>query len=380
VSIESAGAPTPGSVKSWQEMREWVGRLLESRTGQDVAAWNERVAAAGPADESSLREWLSAEGVTGYPQSLLVWERFGYPEFLLAGAEQLIAGQYQDRPQLRPILDAVLAAVPDLGQVTVRVRSTLVSLVSPRRTFAIVQATTKSRVDLGLRLEGQRPEGRLLAARNLGAATVRIGLTAPEQVDEEVLGWLRRAFEENVAPAPPPKRAARPAPVAGSLTVVIEGTDLPGLTCAPERDGIVHRDVHVALMTRDKDRATLIIPGNPFQATEPAPADSPAVRWEATVTVRHGEAGYDFSGPDVRGAKDDRHLGLAWGELPGDGTMRTFRGVKLRLVDVPPRLIAEAMRPGHRLVARVRLTDAKRNPVAARPDPASLTWSAEPAD
>jgi hypothetical protein len=376
MSTEPVAASSP---KSWQEMREWIERLLMTRTGQGVAAWNERVAGAGLADEASLREWLSAEGVTGYSQSLLVWERFGYPQFLLAGADELIDGQYKDRRALRPVLDAVLAALPELGEVTVQARSTLVSLVSPRRTFAVVQATTKSRVDLGLRLEDVLPQGRLVPAKNLGQATMRVPLSAPEEVDEEVLGWLRLAYEQNTAPAPPPKQAARPAKAIGSMTVVIEGSELPGRTCAPERDGVVHRDVHVALMTKDKDRASLVIPGNPFQATEPAPADSPAVRWEATVTVRPRENGYDFGGPDVRGARDDRHLGLCWGELPGDGTMRTFRGVKLMLVDVQPGLIAEAMNPGRRLVARVRLTDAKGNPVAARPHPSLLTWSVEPA-
>ncbi len=47
-------------------------------------------------------------------------------------ADQLIADQYADRPQLRPVLDAVLAAVPTLGPVTVQARKTFVSLVSPR--------------------------------------------------------------------------------------------------------------------------------------------------------------------------------------------------------------------------------------------------------
>jgi hypothetical protein len=30
---------------------------------------------------------------------LLVMERFGYPEYLLASADALLAGQYADRPQ-----------------------------------------------------------------------------------------------------------------------------------------------------------------------------------------------------------------------------------------------------------------------------------------
>jgi len=64
--------------------------------------------------------------------------------------------------------------------------------------------------------------------------------------------------------------------------------------------------------------------------------------------------------------------------LLGDGTLRMFRGAKLRLVDVPPDLIAEAMRPEHRLVARVRMTDPNGNPVCARLHPPYLEWSAEP--
>ena len=374
---DPAPDPPAGSPKSWQEMRDWCARLLQSRTGQDVAAWTERITAAGLRDEQSLRAWLAAEGVTGYPQALLVWERFGYPGFLIADSEQLIDGQYADRPQLRPILDAVLAALPALGPVTVQARGTYVSLVSPRRTFAVVQATTKSRVDLGLRLATARPEGRLREAKNVGQATVRIPLSAPGDVDGEVLGWLQRAYEENTAPPPPPRPARRPAPVLGPLTVLIEGSELPGLSCQPDRDESEHRNVHVALYTRGKDQPTLTMPGDPWQAAEPVPGDSPAARWEVTVTVRQDDDGYDFAGPFVRGVRTDRHLGLAWGDVPGDGTLRLFRGAKLRLVEVPPSLIAEAMRPGHRLVARVRLTDAKGYPVCARLRPSHLAWSVE---
>jgi hypothetical protein len=120
---------------------------------------------------------------------------------LTAKARELIDGQYADRPHLRPVLDAVLAALPGLGPVTVQARTTLVSLVTPRRTFAVVQARTRNRVDL--RLDSTPPGGRLLAARDIGAATVRIGLSAPGDLDEEALGWLRRAYEENTAPPPP---------------------------------------------------------------------------------------------------------------------------------------------------------------------------------
>jgi len=192
-----AGMAGTAAPRGWEYMRQESAERLHRSTGADLAEWNERVAASGVGDEAELRTWLSERGVTGYAQMLLVMERFGYPDFLLASADELIDGQYADRPQLRPVLDAVLAAACALGEVTVQARKTYISLVTPRRTFAQVKASTRSRVDLGLRLDGQQPQGRLQAAGSLGngACTVRIGLSSVADVDDEVRSWLRRAYD-----------------------------------------------------------------------------------------------------------------------------------------------------------------------------------------
>ena len=107
-------------------------------------------------------------------------------------------------------------------------------------------------------------------------------------------------------------------------------------------------------------------------AIEPVPADAPSARWEMPVTVRQGDAGPDFGGPFVRGDRTDRHLALAWGDVPGDGTLRLFRACKFGFAQVDPGLVEDALRPGRRLVARVRLTDGRGNPGCA-----DLAWSVE---
>jgi hypothetical protein len=178
-------------------MRDMFARLLVERTGEDAATWNQRIEREQFQDEKSLRDWLAGRGVTGYPQTFLVMERFGYPDFFIASADQLIDGQYADRPHLRPILDAVLDAVAGLGEVVVQARKTYVSLLTGRRTFARVQPTTRNRVDLALRLEGQEPGGRLQPSRIQENTPLQISLTGPEEVDAEVLDWLQRAYEEN---------------------------------------------------------------------------------------------------------------------------------------------------------------------------------------
>jgi len=180
-------------------MRERDIELLVRRTGDGLETWNRRVVESGTHDESSLRAWLSQQGVTGYPQMLLVMERFGYPDYLTASADELIEGQYFDRPALRPILDAVLARLPAVGEVTVQARKTYVALLTPKRTFAAVQPTTRQRIDLGLRLEGVAATTRLLPAPNFAqsAVTMKIGLSSPDDVDDELDGWLRQAYDQS---------------------------------------------------------------------------------------------------------------------------------------------------------------------------------------
>lgn len=184
-------------IRDWQGMKEMSARLLLEQTGEDMATWNQRIESEQLADEKSLRAWLTKQGVTGYAQSLLVMEQFGYPDFMLASADDLIEEQYTDRPQLKPIFEALVAAAVGLGEVTIQARKTYVSLVSPRRTFARIQPTTRKRIDLGLRIDGQEPGGRLQPSKIQETMHLQISLGTLEEVDAEVLGWLQRAYELN---------------------------------------------------------------------------------------------------------------------------------------------------------------------------------------
>src|SRR5690349_7657680 len=184
-------------IRDWQSMKDMSARLLRERTGLDVTTWNQRIQAQSLKDEKTLRAWLDQQGVTGYAQNLLVMERFGYPDFMQASAEQLIEGQYADRPQLRPIFEAILGAAAGLEEVSIQARKTYVSLLTPRRTFGRVQPTTKRHVDLALRLEGQKPGGRLHPSRINPSTPLQISLTTPDEVDAEVLDWLQKAYEQN---------------------------------------------------------------------------------------------------------------------------------------------------------------------------------------
>ncbi|GAB4098339.1 DUF5655 domain-containing protein [Sinomonas halotolerans] len=187
------------AARTWKGMIEMCQGLLVRKTGQDRAWWAARARAAGVLDDRALAEWMGSEhGVTGYARYAVSWEMFGYPEFMLRDADELFAGQYEDREHLRPIGEAILAWAGEADGVTVQMRKTYVSLHSPRRKFAQVAPATKSAVDVALRWEGPAPE-RLepLRARPGDPFAWRIRLRSADEADEELFSLLAAARDQN---------------------------------------------------------------------------------------------------------------------------------------------------------------------------------------
>jgi hypothetical protein len=189
--------PAKVAPRSWDTFRKKIEALLEKRTGEGLAAWNAKVARQKPKTKEALRVWLSKQGVDGYPQTLLVLERFGYPDYLTASADELIDAQYEKRPALRPVYDKVIGALTKLGDVEVQARKTYVSILTPRRTFARVQAS-KDRVQVALRLEGRKPGGLLERSNVHDDMPVQISFTTPKDVSAKAVAVLREAYEESL--------------------------------------------------------------------------------------------------------------------------------------------------------------------------------------
>ena len=161
------------------------------------------------------------------------------------------------------------------------------------------------------------------------------------------------------------------------MIVVVNGFDLPGLRCRPGPGEDWHENVHVGVCVRGKRHPGLtVVLSRPWAVWQPVPGDAESARWEVEMVVRRADGGYDFAGPFVRGARGDRHIGLACGDLPGDGTLKLFRAAKLQLEAVEPTTIEAASAPGFGLVADLGLTDAKGNPRCARVRPPDIAWSA----
>ncbi|MET3367570.1 UNVERIFIED_CONTAM: hypothetical protein ABIE34_000796 [Jeotgalibacillus campisalis] len=187
------------AAKTWQTMVDSNQALLLRKSGHDVHWWAEEGRAKGLKNDAELRDWMRDEhGITGYAQYAVSWEMFGYPEFMLRDADELINGQYVNHPVLRPIADALLAWSAETEGVVIQMRKGYVSLHSPRRKFAQITRTNNTTVDIALRLDAPC-KGRLEAVkvREGDFFDRRVRLKKIDDVDDEVLGYLAKALDQN---------------------------------------------------------------------------------------------------------------------------------------------------------------------------------------
>jgi len=173
--------------------------LLLRKSGHDVQWWAEQGRSAGVTSDAELRAWMRAEhGITGYAQYAVSWEMFGYPEFMLRDADELLDVQYRDHPNLRPIANTLLAWAAAHPGVAIQMRKGYISLHSSRRKFAQVTRANNTAVDVTLRLEAAVGERlKAVKVREGDVFDRKIRLTSEDQVDQEMLDFLETALGQN---------------------------------------------------------------------------------------------------------------------------------------------------------------------------------------
>lgn len=171
---------------------------LEPTTGHDLDAWLALTVPAPPVKFGELVAWLKSEhGVTHGFANLIARRTLDARSGGATTEPDLVAAQYAGpKANLRPILDAITRAVTTFGDdVVLAPKKTCVSLRRARQ-FALVQPSTKTRVDVGIQLPGVAAGQRLEASGSFSAmVSHRVRLEDAASVDDELIGWLRAAYD-----------------------------------------------------------------------------------------------------------------------------------------------------------------------------------------
>jgi hypothetical protein len=180
--------------KRSQKWLETVVANCKSNTGRTLAAWVALAKKARLKTAKEARVWAKDQGLSIVYQGAVMETLFPATE----GDDALVDAQYSGKKALlRPILEALIKVVGTFGgDVEVMPRQTQITF-SRAKSFAVVRAATTDRVDVALKLHGEKGTRRLVldakAMKSDPSHVVALG--AAKDVDTELVKWLRLAYE-----------------------------------------------------------------------------------------------------------------------------------------------------------------------------------------
>jgi hypothetical protein len=173
-------------------------RNIEAKYGRSMDAWNALIRDGGLRKHGEIVAMLKAEhgmthGSANRVALIALKEITSGDPAVGDGVDAWYAGK---RSALRPVHEALMRAVEAFGaDIEVALKKGYLSLRRGRQ-FALIQPAA-TRVDVGLILRGEPTGGRLESAATFNAMfTHRVRVTAVSEVDKQLIGWLREAYEE----------------------------------------------------------------------------------------------------------------------------------------------------------------------------------------
>jgi hypothetical protein len=173
---------------------------IEKRTGRTLKELAAILKSSGLAKHGELRDFLKRELAMGHGDAnTLVHHVLGQASGSAAapaatGGDVLDAIYTGPKAALRPIHESLVEAIDRFGPYEVAPKKGYVSL-RRKKQFATIGPATNTRVELGLNMKGVPATDRLLELPPGGMCNYKVKLTSAGEVDRDVIGWIRKAFD-----------------------------------------------------------------------------------------------------------------------------------------------------------------------------------------
>ena len=185
--------------KSPDEMAASMVANMKEKTGKTLQQWVTIAKKSGEAKHGGILKHLKGEhGITHGFANLVAHKTLKSDAGSADMPDDLISQQYAGaKADLKPIYDALSKAASAIGKdVVVSPKKSYVSLRRNKQ-FALIQPSTKTRIDLGINLKDAPATERLENSGSFNAmVSHRIRLEKPSDVDKEVKSWLKKAYTQ----------------------------------------------------------------------------------------------------------------------------------------------------------------------------------------
>ncbi len=170
---------------------------LKEKTGHSLEEWKVLISKQGLSKHGEIVKFLKEQhNVThGYAAEIGL-KALGSDADSSANADEFIVSQYKGKEHLRAFYDKLLAEIQGFGgDFNIDPKKAYVSL-KRKKQFIILNPASKTRFEIGFNLKGVEPKGKLEAEKPNGICSHKINLSDINDIDEEVVGWIKMAFEK----------------------------------------------------------------------------------------------------------------------------------------------------------------------------------------
>lgn len=169
---------------------------LHRNTGKTIEQWIEILRKENFAKHGEALKFLKeTHGLTHGFANLIAHKAKGSDADSVENKDELIEKQYKGKEHFRPLYEKLMDEIMKFGgDIEVAPKNNYVSL-RRKKQFVILQPSTQTRFEIGLNLRGHEPKGRLEAITSANAmCSHRINLSDTKDIDNEVLSWLKAAY------------------------------------------------------------------------------------------------------------------------------------------------------------------------------------------
>ncbi|MBB5205203.1 hypothetical protein HNQ51_002522 [Inhella inkyongensis] len=180
-------------------------RNIQAKTGKTLVQLHALLESSGLAKHGEKRSWLMETLGLGYGDANTVVTLQGKPlpaglegaapaAAVVASEDPLDAIYSGNKAALRPLHEAVMAQIQTLGDFEIAPKKAYLSLRRSKQ-FAMVGPATAKQIEIGLNCKtlAEHPRLKHLPPGGMCQASTRI--ESADQIDAELMAWLRAAFE-----------------------------------------------------------------------------------------------------------------------------------------------------------------------------------------
>jgi Domain of unknown function (DUF5655)/Domain of unknown function (DUF4287) len=176
---------------------------IEKRSGKSLKELTAIIISSGLTKHGEIRDMLKSKLGLGHGDANTLVHVVLKSDGASAAKEQglstddVVAGFYTGpKAALLPIHQALMARINTFGEFEIAPKKTYVSL-RRKKQFAMIGPATNTRVEVGLNMKGVTPTTRLEQLPAGGMCNYKVKLTTAGEVDDELIGWIRQAFDSS---------------------------------------------------------------------------------------------------------------------------------------------------------------------------------------